>query len=136
MFNLFKKKDKEKTCNEEVGILDIRNNYIYTRDGNVISGIKIYSINTQLLTDREKENLINDLSAELSSEQEDIKYFNIARAVDISPLQEYLSEIIGTTDNAIQKRFLDFGLTIIIQIIIIWIKHKRLLWRSKQVYFT
>ena len=40
------------------------------------------------------------------SEQEDIKYFNIARAVDISPLQEYLSEIIGTTDNAIQKRLL------------------------------
>ena len=106
MFSLFKKKDKEKTCNEEVGILDIRNNYIYTRDGNVIAGIKIYSINTQLLTDREKENLINDLSAELSSEQEDIKYFNIARAVDISPLQEYLSEIIGTTDNAIQKRLL------------------------------
>ena len=56
--------------------------------------------------DKEKENLINDLSAELSSEQEDIKYFNIARAVDISPLQEYLSEIIGTTDNAIQKRLL------------------------------
>lgn len=106
MFSLFKKKDKEKTCNEEVGILDIRNNYIYTRDGNVIAGIKIYSINTQLLTDREKENLINDLSAELSSEQEDIKYFNIARAVDISPLQEYLSEIIGTSDNAIQKRLL------------------------------
>lgn len=106
MFSLFKKKDKEKTCNEEVGILDIRNNYIYTRDGNVIAGIKIYSINTQLLTDREKENLINDLSAELSSEQEDIKYFNIARAVDISPLQEYLTEIINTTDNAIQKRLL------------------------------
>jgi hypothetical protein len=106
LFSLFKKKDKEKTCNEEVGILDIRNNYIYTRDGNVITGIKIYSINTQLLTDKEKENLINDLSAELSSEQEDIKYFNIARAVDISPLQEYLSEIIGTTDNAIQKRLL------------------------------
>ena len=91
MFSLFKKKDKEKTCNEEVGILDIRNNYIYTRDGNVIAGIKIYSINTQLLTDREKENLINDLSAELSSEQEDIKYFNIARPVDISPLQEYFA---------------------------------------------
>ena len=45
LFSLFKKKDKEKTCNEEVGILDIRNNYIYTRDGNVIAGIKIYSIN-------------------------------------------------------------------------------------------
>lgn len=104
--NLFKKKTKDNTCNEEVGILDIRNNYIYTRDNNVIAGLKIYSINTQLLTDREKQNLINELSAEISSEQEEMKYFNIARAVDISPLQEYLTDIINSTDNAIQKRLL------------------------------
>ena len=93
LFSIFSKKTKELTCNEEVGILDIRNNYIYTRDGNVIAGLKIYSINTQLLTEREKQNLINELSAELSSEQGEMKYFNIARAVDISPLQEYLNEI-------------------------------------------
>lgn len=104
--NLFSKKSKDITCNEEVGILDIRNNYIYTRDDYVIAGLKIYSINTQLLTEKEKQNLINELSAELSSEQGELKYFNIARAVDISPLQEYLTEIINTTDNAIQKRLL------------------------------
>ena len=106
IFSLFKRKSKEINCNEEVGILDIRNNYIYTRDGNVIAGIKIYSINTQLLSEKEKHNLINELSAELSSEQGEMKYFNIARAVDISPLQEYLTEIISVTDNAIQKRLL------------------------------
>ena len=103
---LSSKKEKDTTCNEEVGIIDIRNNYIYTRDDIVISGLKIYSINTQLLTEREKHNLINELSAELSSEQGEMKYFNIARAVDISPLQEYLTEIINTTENAIQKRLL------------------------------
>lgn len=106
MLNIFKKKSNEITCNEEVGILDIRNNFIYTRDGNVIAGIKLYSINTQLLTEREKQNLINELSSELSSEQEELKYFNIARAVDISPLQEYLTELISTTDNTVQKRLL------------------------------
>ena len=63
LFSFFDKKTKEITCNEEVGILDIRNNYIYTRDGNIIAGLKIYSINTQLLTEREKQNLINELSA-------------------------------------------------------------------------
>ena len=110
IFNIFSKKSKDITCNEEVGILDIRNNYIYTRDGNVIAGLKIYSINTQLLTEREKHSLINELSAELSSEQGEMKYFNIARAVDISPLQEYLTEIINTTDNVIQKRLLKIHL--------------------------
>ena len=109
MFNilkLFNKENKEITCNEEVGILDIKNNYIYTRDGYVISGIKVNSINTQLLTEREKQNLITELSSELSSEQNDIKYFNIARAVDITPLQDFITELISTTDNAIQKRLL------------------------------
>lgn len=107
-FLFFKKNknNKEITCNEEIGILDIKNNFIYTRDNNVIAGIKIFSINTQLYNDKEKENLIKELSAELSSEQEELKYFNIARAVDISPLQEYLTEIIDTTDNVIQKKLL------------------------------
>lgn len=105
MFNFFNNKE-ENTCNEEVGILDIKNNYIYTRDGYVIAGIKVYSINTQLLTEREKQNLIVELSSELSSEQEEMKYFNIARAVDISPLQDFITELISTTDNTIQKRLL------------------------------
>ena len=73
LFSIFSKKTKELTCNEEVGILDIRNNYIYTRDGNVIAGLKIYSINTQLLTEREKQNLINELSAELYKQTEAAK---------------------------------------------------------------
>lgn len=103
---IFGKNNREKTCNEEIGILDIRNNYIYTRDGYVISGIRIYPINTQLLTNREKANLINELSSELSSEQKELKYFNVARAVDISPLQEYLTGLIEDTDNTIQKRIL------------------------------
>lgn len=103
---VMKKDDRYKTCNEEVGILDIRNNYIYTNTGEVIAGLKVYSINTQLLTDKEKENLIVDLSAELSSDQEELKYFNIARAVDISPLQDYLTELIRTTNNEKKKRLL------------------------------
>ena len=40
LFNLFKKKDKEKTCNEEIGILDIRNNYIYTLIGILFKELK------------------------------------------------------------------------------------------------
>lgn len=103
---LFSKKEKDKTCNEEVGILDIRNNYIYTSTGEVIAGLKIYSINTQLLTDREKENLIVDLSSELSADQEELKYFNIARAVDITPLQDFLTDLIRNTNNDKKKRLL------------------------------
>ena len=83
LFSLFNKKDKEKTCNEEVGILDIRNNYIYTRDGNVIAGIKIYSINTQLLTDREKDIIIKRyglFNTKEKTQKEIAKEFGISRS--------------------------------------------------------
>ena len=112
MSELFEKMKKliyvqeETTCNEEIGIYNIKNNFIYTRDGYIITGIKIHSINTSLLTEKEKYNLITELSAELSSEQLELKYFNIARPIDITELQEYLQNIIRKTSNSIQKRLL------------------------------
>ena len=46
MFKIFsKKKEKIKTCNEEINILDIRNNTIYTRNDYIIMALKINSIN-------------------------------------------------------------------------------------------
>ena len=89
--DLFKKKEN-KDCNEEIGILDIRNNFIYTDNDYVISGLKIHSINTQLLSKAESKSLIRDLSAEISSEKEEMKYFTISRTVDITSLQEEIKQ--------------------------------------------
>ena len=50
MFWNWKKKEKTKSCNEEINILDIKNNAIYTRDGYVIMALKLNSINIQLFS--------------------------------------------------------------------------------------
>lgn len=102
---IFKKKE-EKSCNDEIGILDIRNNFIYTDDNNVISGLKIHSINTQLLSKTESKTLIRDLSSEISSEKEEMKYFTISRTVDITSLQEEIKQKIEDSDNVIRKNLL------------------------------
>ena len=55
IFNIFKKnKQKQKSCNEEINILDIRNNTIYTRDDYIIMALKIHSINMQLFSKKEQ----------------------------------------------------------------------------------
>lgn len=104
--NFFKKKNKEKSCNEEIGILDIRNNYIYTDDNYVIAGLKIHSINTQLLSKAESKSLIRELSSEISSEKEEMKYFTISRTVDITSLQEEIKQMVEDTDNVVRKNLL------------------------------
>src|SRR5574344_2968248 len=98
MFNFikkwFSKKENEiETCNTEIGILDIRNNYIYTMDGNTLAMLKIETINTSLLTNKEKVNLINELSSNLADENEEMKFYIMPSAIDITKFQDNILEI-------------------------------------------
>jgi len=72
MFDLFSKKPKEDprklTANEFINIRDIIGNYLYTRDGYVFMDIRLQPISVDLLSSREKDSLINTLTAKLSSE--------------------------------------------------------------------
>ena len=55
MFGLFKK-DKDtvvSTAQQEINILDIKNNLIYTRDNLIIAILKINSLNMQLFSKKE-----------------------------------------------------------------------------------
>ena len=111
MFNFFKKLFSKKnneieTCNVEVWILDIRNNYIYTMDGNTLTILKIETINTSLLTNKEKVNLINELSSNLADENEEMKFYIMPSAIDITKFQENILEISENVNDPIRKRLL------------------------------
>lgn len=104
---LFSKKNVEnESCNSEIGILDIKNNYIYTNDGIVISILRIETINTSLLTNKEKINLINEISSNISDENEEMKFYIMPSAIDITKFQDNILKIEEDTDNPIRKRLL------------------------------
>ena len=105
-WDIFKPKEKIKTCNEELNIKDIKNNFLYTKDDNVMSYIKIQPLNLYLLSNKEQELIIRQLSAELSSEIKELKFFSIARPVDVGDLIEDLQEIANNCLNQIQKDLL------------------------------
>ena len=107
IFNIFKKKkQKQKSCNEEINILDIRNNTIYTRDDYIIMALKIHSINMQLFSKRELNQKVKEITTELAGDLKELKFFSISRPTDISRLVDKLRETLNDTDIQKQKNLL------------------------------
>ena len=106
MISLFRKKQKVKTCNEEINILDIRNNAIYTRDDYLIMALKIYSINMQLFSKRELNQKVKEITTELAGDLKEIKFFSLSRPTDISKLIDNLREQLSDTEIQKQKTLL------------------------------
>ena len=106
MFSLFRKNQKFKTCNEEINILDIRNNTIFTRDDYLIMALKIYSINMQLFSKRELNQKVKEITTELAGDLKEIKFFSISRPTDISKLIDNLREQLSETEIQKQKTLL------------------------------
>jgi len=77
-------RNKKQTLNEFLNIKDIKGNYLYTLDEQVILFIKVNPINIELLSDDEKEQKMDLESIEFSQEQKAYKIMVIPRAVDIS----------------------------------------------------
>lgn len=111
---MFKKTNKPKESVREnavqrfVNVVDIKDKFLYTRDGYIISYIQVPSIDINLLSEREKRNKANTLTAEFSAIDKIIKFLAISRPVDISPLLSEYQQIYSSTSNLKQKELLRF----------------------------
>lgn len=84
IIKLFQKNSKVQSLNEFLNIKDIKRNYLYTLDNQIIVFIKVYPINIELLSDSELERKMDSEAIEFSNEQYPYKIMVIPRAVDIS----------------------------------------------------
>lgn len=112
---LFKGKSDEKnpdlteaqmSANEFINVKDIRDRFLYTRDGQIIAYIKVNPISIDLFSESEKEQMCRTLTAELSSSRRPFKFLAVSRPVDISPLISDYSTILSQTNDQIQKQLL------------------------------
>ena len=97
--NRFLKKEEEQSLNEFLNVKNIKENFLYTLDGQVIQFIKVEPINIELLTDDELESKMNFSSIEFSEEQQTYKILVIPRAVDISEHIEEQEELKRKIDD-------------------------------------
>ncbi len=107
-FSTTKDKDsKEKsTAQDFVNVKEIKDRFVYTKDGHVYMYIKLNSISVDLFSEREKKHLTRSLTAELSSEQEVLKFIAVSRPVDITPLINEYNDILINSNDHIQKTLL------------------------------
>lgn len=108
-----RKKEKKKkltkeqiTAQEFTNVLNIQNGFLYTRDGDVIGYIKILPVSVGLLSQREKETLVKQLTAELSVEKEPFHFLAISRPVDMQPLLESYAHMRDQTSDPYRRDLL------------------------------
>lgn len=94
------------TANEFINVKDIKDRFLYTRDGQIIMYIKINPISIDLFSDIEKEQICSSLTAELSSIRKPFKFLAVSRPVDISPLINEYTQLLSETNNQKQKELL------------------------------
>lgn len=114
LFFIKRNKNKEQTelsnaqitANEFINVKDIKDRFLYTRDGQIIMYIKINPISIDLFSDIEKEQICSSLTAELSSIRKPFKFLAVSRPVDISPLINEYTQLLSETNNQKQKELL------------------------------
>lgn len=94
------------TVQEFINVEDIQNIYTFTRDGYIISYIKVQPISIDLLNKIEKKVLARKLTDEFSSEDSPFKFLAISRPVDITPLINEYVDLLHDTADPVQKELL------------------------------
>lgn len=96
----------EITANEFVNVRDISGKFLYTRDNMVLAYLRIMPISIDLLSKSEKQQMVRQLTANLSSVEYPFKLLAVSRPVDISPLLSELSDTFSACSNSKQKELL------------------------------
>lgn len=87
------------TAQQFINVEDIRDKYLYTRDGLVFLYLRVHAVSIDLYSKSEKSMLIKTLTAELSDIQYPFKFMALSRPVDISPLITELSEMLKEAED-------------------------------------
>lgn len=97
---------REETAQRIVNVKDIRDKFLYTMDGKIITYFQISPIDTNLFSNREKVSITKILTSELTSERKILKLIAVPRPIDISHLLLEYQTILSETSNQKQKELL------------------------------
>jgi len=87
------------TAQQFINVRDVKDKYLYTKDGLVLTYLRVHAISIDLYSKAEKNTLIKQLTAELSDIQYPFKFMAVSRPVDISPLISDMQGMLKTADD-------------------------------------
>jgi|LGOV01.1.fsa_nt_gb hypothetical protein len=95
-----------KNVHDLINTGDIKGNFLYSDDHKIFAYFRVDPISVNLYSQREKKQLCQKLSSQLSSEQRPFKFLAVSRPVDISPLISEYSQILTHSSNKVVKDIL------------------------------
>lgn len=104
------KKDIEMTSNELIGVLDIKDNFLYTTNGYLICYVSVGAINIDLLSEEEKSKYVENLSMSFMDDRKDFVHFSIPSQVNLDPLKENIRNLYMNTEDKPRRRGLNIML--------------------------
>lgn len=97
---------QKKTAQQFVNVKDIKDIFLYTNDGYIISYLQVHSISNDLLSENEKAALKRKLTNEFTEFNQEFKFEAVSRPIDIAPFISDYKNIIQNTIDVIQKQIL------------------------------
>lgn len=75
-----------------VDAADVRGQFLYRKDGYILTYLHIYSFNLELLAKAERSALTGNLSATFKEDRQDFDYFSLPREIDMDKYKVNLKE--------------------------------------------
>ncbi|MBR3255889.1 MAG: hypothetical protein IKF97_06765 [Clostridia bacterium] len=101
-----KNNTKELTEQELLNVIDIRGNFLYTRDNKIFIYIKINPINLQLWSVSELKEKLITYTAEFSSEDVYFSLYSISRPIELSGVIANYEKLRKSSQDLVQKRII------------------------------
>lgn len=89
-----------------VNVRDVVGPYLYTRDGWVVSYLRVQPVSYDLMSPAEITAHVRTLTAELSSMRDPWRMLCISRPISIDPVLDEYSQLYSHSDDMIQKQLL------------------------------
>lgn len=95
---------KEKNASEMVNVQDIDDIYLYTKDGYLITFLRIGNINMELLGREELAMMTQRLAMSFEGDRANFDYFTVPSQVDLDPNKDFLKEKYQQTEDLATRR--------------------------------
>ena len=92
-------KQTKRTVNDLTNVRDIKDIYLYTKNGYILCYLKIYKYNIDLLSREEKAAKTNMLARSFESDKKDFAYFSLPRELDLDHYKRHIKEVRSSCIN-------------------------------------
>lgn len=84
--------ERKLTVRDFVDAADIRGQFLYRKDGYILTYLRVYPYNLELMTEESRKGVTNNLAATFKEDKQDFDYFSLPREIDLDKYKINLKE--------------------------------------------